>query len=391
MYKAVALIGSLLIVVLAVLAAVQTVRLYRVQQEIESKISLRPMNISEPKAENEGKASGHLPGYPGAKAGGKGGSARGESDEAANENEARQRRIKEAMNKPSGASGDKAKNASAGNAAGTDQEKDRAGAASKAAQLVQDARKALDAGDFDTAAKLLADGIKSDPTNKQAYQMLAQLQHNLGQTQAELQTYQDWAHNVPGDALPHYMMADAYVRAGDRTSAYNELTQFQNMSNGSLSGYPMSAGLYRELGMSAEEGSALAAWVQAAPDSSDAHQMLADYERRNGDYNAAIKEYETVLSLAPGTASAYTSLGDIYRRNGQYDTAAQQYQAAIDLQPDDLTLRQQLAATYQASGDLQSALSTYQGIVDANPNSPQGQQAAQAVQRIERQLAAAGN
>ncbi len=428
MYKAISIISAVLIVLLTALAVVQTVRLYRVQQELESKISLLPKNLRMPQQSEAAAPPGHLPGpaaateAPADSAGYEAGTAEGHEDAIM------QRLIGDAIEslKDDGggtvdghaagggrrASGAKAaesavdgkgqgkdRSGNAGSAKDKDKQeadaaknrRDRPGAsADTARQLVQDARAALASADYDTAAKLLTQGLQTDPANKQAYQLLAQLQHNMGQTQAELQTYQDWARNVPGDALPHYMLASALVRSGDLNAAYRELNQFQSMSGGSLSSYPMAAGMYRQLGMPAEESNTLQAWIRANPDSPDPHQMLADYYRRNGNYGNAISEYQTVAALAPGTVSAYTGLADLYRRTGQYDAAEQQYQAAIELRPGDLALRQQLAVTYQAGGDLQSALSTYQSIIDANPNAPQAQAAAQAIQRIEHQLAAAG-
>lgn len=253
-------------------------------------------------------------------------------------------------------------------------------------RLLSQAREAMDSGQYDTAGDLFAQAIESDPTNKQAYRALAQLQHNLGMFQDEVQTYRDWMQAMPDDALPHYLLASTYEGMGLNAEAYQELSAFQSINEGNLSSYPMAASMLRRLGMRAEEVATLHAWAAAAPDSPDVHRALGDFYRRAGDYNLAVAEYQTATGLLPGNISAYISLGSVYTRMGLYAEAQAQYLTVLDLRPDNLSVRTQLAESYRASGNLTGAFDMYQSIIDMQPNSPQAQQAARAITRLQRQL-----
>jgi tetratricopeptide (TPR) repeat protein len=251
--------------------------------------------------------------------------------------------------------------------------------------LLNQSRAAIDNGDYGRALELLAKSLETDPTNRQAYRSLAQLQRNLGLPEAELETLREWMDAMPGDALPHYELAAAHARQGQYDEAVASLRQFQEISQGSGSSYPMAASLYRRLGMHDEEGAALMAWSAADPDAADAYRALGDYYRRNGDFASAIAEYQQVLDIQPGNYEAHVNMANAYSRMGQYPEAVSQYMSAIDLRPGDLGARRQLADTYRRIGDFPAAIDAYQSIIDIQPGSRQARLADRQITRIERQ------
>jgi tetratricopeptide (TPR) repeat protein len=258
--------------------------------------------------------------------------------------------------------------------------------AEQSKRLLNQARQAIKDGDFSAAADMLKRSITADPGNRQAYTQLALMQKSLGLTQDEMQTYKDWMEAMPKDSLPHYLLAGAYLRMGQTTEAYGELSQFRDMSNGSLPSYPMTASMLRQLGLRPEEKTTLEAWTNAAPASPDAHRALADFYRRSGNLNAALNEYQTVTSLTPGDISAYTNTGRIYQSMGMQTEAQAQYTAALGIRPNDTSVLNLLAGSYRTAGDFQAALDTYQNIVDLEPDSALARQAARNIAAIERRL-----
>lgn len=265
--------------------------------------------------------------------------------------------------------------------------KKRDKATERSRQLAKQARDALELGEYAAAEELLRESLEEDPTNGLAYKALAQMQRKLGLSEEEIQTYKDWMDAVPGDALPHYQLATTYERMGFDAEALRELEQFGQMSQGNLATYPMMANLYRRLDMRPEEREALQSWVQSASNSPDAHRSMGDFYRRAGNYNAALNEYGQVVNLLPNNPAAYLNMGSVYERLRMYDAAQQQYAAAVELRPNDLSLHMQLGNVQRQGGDLSGALQTYGNVITLEPGSREAQQADRAIARIERQLA----
>jgi len=276
--------------------------------------------------------------------------------------------------------------AAKGKKRGGEDDSKRARAVQRSKRLLNQARDAIHNGDFEAAQALLEESLEQDTKNRQAYRGLAQLQSKLGLSQEAMQTYRDWIEAMPGDALPHYMLATAYEQVGLDAEAYQELLQFSQISAGDLPSYPMTASLMRRLGMRAEEGATLEAWAQVAPESPDAHRALADYYRRRGNYGAAVSEYEEVAALMPGNVNARMNLANALERVGLHGDAQAQYLAALEMRPNDVAIRLQWAASLRNAGDPYGAIDAYQGVIDLEPGSREARTAWRQINRIERQL-----
>lgn len=67
--------------------------------------------------------------------------------------------------------------------------------------------------------------------------------------------------------------------------------------------------------------------IEAEPQYLDARLGLARAQARQGEVEAAIAGYYTVLTMAPGNADAYRALADLYRERG--DAAAARVHAEL--------------------------------------------------------------
>ncbi len=253
--------------------------------------------------------------------------------------------------------------------------------------LLNEAKQALDQGDYDKASELLQKSLELDPNSRDVLRSMANFYKKTGDYQNEIDVYKRWMSNNPNDPTPHYFLADTYRRQGNYDLAYRELQQFTQMNGEKPSTYAMASGVYRQMGMKEEEGQALTNWVNTDPNSADARLALADYYRRSNDYNSAINQYQTAIQLAPGNVSSYVALGSLYSRMGMYSEAEAQYQQILQLQPNNTTAQLMLAQTYQRQGDINNALQMYQYIAQTSKDPSQVRQAQHAINRIERQMA----
>lgn len=253
--------------------------------------------------------------------------------------------------------------------------------------LLDEAKQALDQGDYDKASELLQKSFELDPNSRDVLRSMANLYKKTGDYQSEVDVYKRWMSTNPHDPTPHYFLAETYRRQGNYDLAFRELQQFTQMNGEKPSTYAMASGIYRQMGMKEEEGQALTSWVNTDPNSPDARLALADYYRRNHDYNSAINQYQTAIQLAPGNVSSYVALGSLYNRMGMYSEAEAQYQQVLQLQPNNVTAQLLLAQTYQRQGDINNALQMYQYIAQTSKDPAQVRQAQQAINRLERQTA----
>jgi len=253
--------------------------------------------------------------------------------------------------------------------------------------MVEEAKRALESGDYEKAKQLLEKTLELDPTAREALRAMANLYKKMGDFQGELDAYQKWINANPGDPTPHYLMADAYRRQGKYDLAYNELQIFEQMSGNKSSTYAMSAGMYRQLGMKEEEYRALMNWVNHDPNSPEARISLGDYYRRMGDYNSAIAQYQSAIALAPGNINNYVSISSMYSKIGMYAQAEDYLYRAFQLQPNNSTVQILLAQNYIRQGDIANAIWMYQYILQNNPDPNIRAQAERALQRLENQTA----
>jgi len=75
--------------------------------------------------------------------------------------------------------------------------------------------------------------------------------------------------------------------------------------------------------------------IELNPNHVEARTLLGwiDTEIR-GDFDAAIKEYQTVVELRPASAEAYNNLGVAEKRKGDLDRAADAFNEALQRKPD---------------------------------------------------------
>ncbi len=259
--------------------------------------------------------------------------------------------------------------------------------AAKSEEMSRSAQEAIKAGNFDQARAQLQQSVEQNPGNVGAWRQLASVDRQLGNSQEELSDYQNWIAAQPDDKIARYMASEAFARNGIDDQALQQLAAFQSIGQNDPQSYAMSAGIYQQLNMTAEQGAALQQWVAAAPTSPDAHRVLGSYYQQQGQGDQAIQEYQAMAQLQPNTSAPYIQMGNAYTQMGQLDAAEAQFQTAATVRPNDVEALTRLADTQRQLGDTQGALSNYQRVATIEPGSNAGTQAARNIQYIQQQMA----
>jgi tetratricopeptide (TPR) repeat protein len=128
---------------------------------------------------------------------------------------------------------------------------------------------------------------------------------------------------------------------------------------------------------------ALEAVAQRDPKNAVARTQLGDLYYDSGKYPEAIKWYQESLSLNPKDVNVSTDLGVSYYYNKETDRAIQQLQHSLELDPaHPKTLLNLGVVRAFGNRDLKGATEVWQKLVQVAPQSPEGQQAKQALDSL---------
>lgn len=80
------------------------------------------------------------------------------------------------------------------------------------------------------------------------------------------------------------------------------------------------------------------------------------------------------VALDSANPQEYIALGGLYYQLGQYDNAIREFQTAVNLKPDYANAYYNLGHAFEQKGDLKSALAQYQNVASLVPNDPKSLQ-----------------
>jgi tetratricopeptide (TPR) repeat protein len=128
---------------------------------------------------------------------------------------------------------------------------------------------------------------------------------------------------------------------------------------------------------------ALESVAERDPKNAVARSQLGDLYYDAGKYPEAIKWYQESLSLNPKDVNVSTDLGVSYYYNKETDRAIEQLQHSLELDPTHAKTLLNLGVV-RAFGkrDLKGATEAWQKLVEVAPQSPEGQQAKQALDSL---------
>jgi tetratricopeptide (TPR) repeat protein len=97
------------------------------------------------------------------------------------------------------------------------------------------------------------------------------------------------------------------------------------------------------------------------------HNRGIIYAYSLGNYEQAIEDHNTTLTLKPDFASAYQNRAHAQRMLGNLSAAIQDYSCSLDLLPNTAIIYWERGLTYQQLGDLTAALADYTRFLEYQP------------------------
>lgn len=245
-------------------------------------------------------------------------------------------------------------------------------AASTAAPLLQKAREAIAAGDYDTAQTALTSAMEADPASPDALWDYACFLDERARDGAEAKRmYEDFASRFSGDSRADV----AARRVGELVEALNVPSLSTVIAQGAhdpqqaasryadglarhrVSDWPGAAALYRKA---------------IAFDRNHLYAVLnlGQVYRADGKLRSATEAFEYALTLKPGMPEAAYQLSGVLKDRGLLVDAISRAEAAATLNPDFAKLQHQLGLLYLSANRNDDARTRFERYVALAPDEP---------------------
>jgi len=104
------------------------------------------------------------------------------------------------------------------------------------------------------------------------------------------------------------------------------------------------------------------------PDHYKAHSNLGSTYYEKGEIELAIKEFKMALAIKPNYAKAYNNLGAVYHKKGEIELAIKEFKKALAINPDYVNARFNLGNIYYLQGSTDMAIKEYEKILAIDPD-----------------------
>ncbi len=96
-----------------------------------------------------------------------------------------------------------------------------------------------------------------------------------------------------------------------------------------------------------------------------AHDEMADYYLKSGEFEEACREYQAILKIYPGKTEIYTKLVNSARRAGLWELVAETCRSGLEISADKEIFYYNLAISQRMDGKMPLALQTIQKAIDS--------------------------
>jgi tetratricopeptide (TPR) repeat protein len=162
------------------------------------------------------------------------------------------------------------------------------------------------------------------------------------------------------DHLPHVLLGNACLRAGQNQAAADAFGATLARSPWYLSAYLGRAAAYQELGLYDRADSDLRSALSIAPGNTELLMSLGRLDARRGRLDQAIGDYRQAAEQNPTLAEAWYDIGEIYSRRGQYDAAIEAFRSCSAKNPRHPRVNLAMGEAYEQKGIYEMAVEFYQ-------------------------------
>jgi putative PEP-CTERM system TPR-repeat lipoprotein len=228
---------------------------------------------------------------------------------------------------------------------------------------------AYQAGQRDTAYRLLDEALAADPSNARALLARAGMQLDEGRLDEALRLAQSAMVAEPSSLSARYLLATVYERRQDTQAAERQYLDILKISPQSTAAQLELARLNLSRGATkAAEDAALVA-IKGSPRSADAQMMMLRALISSGDVARADVLMRPLLAETGGRADVQWLAGTLQLMKHNRERAREHFERALQLQPDALEPLDALIALDLASGNNARARARVDAQLKARPRS----------------------
>ena len=110
--------------------------------------------------------------------------------------------------------------------------------------------------------------------------------------------------------------------------------------------------------------------IPHTPGNAEEHRKRGAALNDQGQYDEAMREFETALKLMPTLVRAHLGLGAAKQGKGDLNGAIAEYRTALRMQPDDSDAHNNLGTVLQQKGDMEGAIAEYRLALQEQPDDP---------------------
>jgi tetratricopeptide (TPR) repeat protein len=165
----------------------------------------------------------------------------------------------------------------------------------------------------------------------------------------------------PARAEAHRILGSVYLANQQEEEAIEELKTAVRLSPGDERTRLALANALIQTGRFAEAEPALRQTLDALPASARARYVLGRLYQRQGDYEKALRQFETTITFHPllGLNGIYQSMGALNAARQNFDAAIEAYSSRVDVHPNDPDAHLDLGETYLRLGRHDEALAEF--------------------------------
>ena len=220
----------------------------------------------------------------------------------------------------------------------------------------------------DKANDHLAKAVRIKPNDAAARSNLAASYARLGKIDLAEEQFSKAAELEPNNYDANHNLGEAYVRSGRLGKAIPYLEKAQRITPGSYdNGYDLALAyvLSGRLG----DARSLVEQLLKTRDTAELHNLLAQIEEKDGNFIAAVNQFETAAHMEPSEGNLFDWAGELMVHR-TLDPAVEVFRQGIERYPNSPRLMVGLGMAYYARGNYDDAVKALLRGADLNPSDP---------------------
>ncbi|MGE0273893.1 MAG: tetratricopeptide repeat protein [Nitrospiraceae bacterium] len=231
--------------------------------------------------------------------------------------------------------------------------------------LVEQAKRAHQAGHFQQAEQMYRTALATAPDHPDATHYLGLLYYRLGRLDEALHLLVESCGLDRANSLYWFNTGVVAQRAGKREEAARLYQQALALNPRHLDARANLGNVFKELGRLEEAEEAYEHLLRTAPDHVETLNNLGVLYKERGQIEQAVASYNRAIALKPDHAEAQNNLGLIYMDQGRLDQAIACYEKALQAQPGYLTATYNLGIAAMWKGNFDRALACFRATAEA--------------------------